>query len=201
MRDRNVFKILIPLLVLLIAPPSWGYGGGSGHAGGGGGHGGGGGWGGHGGGWGGYGRGWGGGYGIGLGWGPWWYPYGYDYGPYYDYSDPYDYAPPDDYGYAAQAPQTAPVAQTVRSDSSRYNLLAITDYHSELSAVLDQKLKAGDITKRQYDAETAHLDKIDQQAQKESQANGGYLTGDQEGVFVQQFRRAYYLIHHNFVVD
>lgn len=70
-----------------------------------------------------------------------------------------------------------------------------------MNALLDKKLKDGDITKRQHDDEAARLNAIDQQAQKKAAANGDYLTGDQEGAFIQRFQHAYYIINHNFVVE
>jgi len=116
---------------------------------------------------------------------------------YYPAPQAYD-IPPQEY---AQPTQTAPPIQNLRPDISRHNLTVVSDYKSELQAILDQKLKDGDITKRQHDAELERLRQLDKQAKDDASVNRGYLTGDQEGALVRQYDRAYYVINHNFVVD
>jgi len=90
----------------------------------------------------------------------------------------------------AQAPTTTgpgPVSD------ARHDPQAINDLLLELHTLLDQKLKDGDITKPQHDAEAAYLDRIEQQA------HGGALTEYEESGLVLKLHQAYYAISHNLV--
>ena len=189
MHYRRLLKIVMPLLLLTgSAAPSWAGGGG---------------------------------FGLGLGLGalftadviahsyPLYYPYPYYTGPYYP-APYYPYSYPAPYAYRAsqstvnsgyvQPRQTVPAAQNSREDTIRYDLTVVTDYHTELLALLDQKLKNGDITKGQSAAEVDRLDQMDREAHADAAAQGGTLTDTQQRVLVEQYQQAYYFINHNFVV-
>ena len=192
MRYHSLLKIVMPALLLTgSAAPSWAGGGGFG-------------------------------LGLGLGLGalftadiiansyPPYYPYPYSPAPYYpapyypySYPAPYAYPPPQPTMNSAysQPRQAVPAVQSIRQDTSRHDLPVVTDYHGELVALLDQKLKDGDITKGQSAAEVDRLDQMDRQARAEAAAQGGTLTGSEESALVEQYQQAYYLINHNFVVD
>jgi hypothetical protein len=182
MRYRNHLKIVMPVLLLTgSVAPSWAGGGG---------------------------------FGLGLGLGalftadiiansyPPYYPA--PYYPYYPYNSaaPYAYPAPQPTVNSTDTPprQALPAVPSTREDTSRYDLTVVTDYHTELLALLDQKLKDGDITKGQSAAEVEALDQMDRLARAEAAAQGGTLTGTQERALVVQFQQAYYLINHNFVV-
>jgi hypothetical protein len=96
---------------------------------------------------------------------------------------------------AAKAIPPTPSAQPV----GRRDLTTVTDLHLELSTLLDQKLKEGNITQAQRDSEAKYLDQIDQEAHAAASANGGALTADQESDFVQRLHKAYYTINHNLI--
>jgi hypothetical protein len=83
---------------------------------------------------------------------------------------------------------------------ARRDLTAVTDLALELRALLDQKLKDGDITKKQHDQEIEYLARIEKQARADADDAGGRLTAAQENDFVQQLHRAYYAINHNLIV-
>jgi hypothetical protein len=97
---------------------------------------------------------------------------------------------------AATAPEPptesgAPSAPT--GSYTRHDSQAISDLLLELHTLLDVKVKAGDITKPQHDAESAYLDRIEQQA------HSGSLSEDEEGDLVHKLHQAYYSINHNLV--
>jgi hypothetical protein len=96
----------------------------------------------------------------------------------------------------AEAPEpSAPTAATSAASTGYvpHDLPAINDLLLELRTLLDVKLKSGDITKAQHDAEGAYLDRIEQEA------HSGSLTEDKENELVHQLHKAYYSINHNLV--
>ena len=72
---------------------------------------------------------------------------------------------------------------------------AISDLLLELRTLLDVKVKDGDITKPQHDAEAAYLDRLAQET------HSAALTEDDESGLVQKLHQAYYAISHNLVTD
>ena|ERR1035437_8779497 len=141
-------------------------------------------------------------------WGPYGYP-AYAYGPYNAYCYPGYYYPPYAYPRASPPPpipyqstaQPSPgmanptAAQLAPEGGLRHDPQAMSDLLLELRTLLDVKVKDGDITKPQHDAEAAYLDRLAQESHSAS------LTEDDESGLVQKLHQAYYAISRNFVTD
>jgi hypothetical protein len=94
---------------------------------------------------------------------------------------------------------SAPPIRNSAPRSSAKGLANITDLHLELTTLLDQKLKDGDITRAQHDSEATYLNQLESEARNEANATGGRLTTEGENSFTQQFHQAYYSINHNLI--
>jgi len=94
----------------------------------------------------------------------------------------------------AQLPGAAPAATASRAD-----LASVNSLQRELHALLDRKLKDGDITKAQHDGEIQYLDDIHEQERAQAAANGGAPSADQLSSQMSQLQREYYRINHNFI--
>ena len=107
---------------------------------------------------------------------------------------------PRTYSKLAPASRSVSPSPSAEPAARRADLTTVTDLHLELTTLLDQKLKEGNITQAQHDSEAKYLDQIDQEAHTAASANGGALTADQEASFVQQLHKAYYAINHNLIL-
>jgi len=99
----------------------------------------------------------------------------------------------------AVRPAASEPAEKTEPSSSVQGFARVSDLHLELTTLLDQKLKDGDITRAQHDSEINYLNQIKSQAHDDASANNGRLTGEQENTYVQQLHQAYYAINHNLI--
>jgi len=102
---------------------------------------------------------------------------------------------------ASPSTELSPATEASPEDNSRRDVTVFSDQMTRLRSILDKKLADGDITKTQHDAEARHLIQIDQQAQSEAAANGGYFTTDQENTLLKQLRREETNIDNNFITN
>ena len=98
---------------------------------------------------------------------------------------------------AASSPEMSTPA-SVQIPSERgvpHDSQAMSDLILELRTLLDVKVRNGDITKPQHDAEAAYLDRLAQET------HSAALTEDDESRLVQKLHQAYYAISRNLVTD
>ncbi len=109
-----------------------------------------------------------------------WYP-----GPYYDPYDEYPYAYPyyDSYSYDSYgaAPERA-----AAPDDSRHDLTYLEGQLAMAREEINFDYDDGDITKEQRKMALRHLKEIRDEANSESKANGGFLTGNQFKVLLNE---------------
>jgi len=154
----NVKKVIVSLLLLCVALPSWAWRGG----------------------WRGGGWGWRGPrVGVYLGPGPYLYP---PYDPYY-YYDPYPY-----YGvpYSRTIVESPAQETPTEPDNSRYSLKFINSQIANQRALIKNDYADGDITAEQRDSQLQTLKQIEKESRDLASTNGGTISGDQQNELLEQ---------------